>query len=104
MRRHPDALSAQETVAWAGTIAGQLAALGHAVLLLEAQTFPRAHIGESLPPSIVPLFETLQVWSDIEAAAYLRPQATIVHWAGEAQRTPRAAGQPGLQVDRGRFW
>ena len=85
------------------TIAGQLAALGHDVLLLEAQTFPRAHIGESLPPSIVPLFETLQVWSAIEAAGFLRTQATIVHWAGEAQRTPQAAGQPGLQVDRGRL-
>lgn len=41
------------------TAAGLLAQRGHDVLLLERDTFPRDHIGESLLPAELPVFEAL---------------------------------------------
>lgn len=41
------------------TASGLLAAAGHSVLVLERERFPRFHIGESLLPAELPIFERL---------------------------------------------
>jgi flavin-dependent dehydrogenase len=84
-------------------LAGRLAALGHAVVLLEAEVFPRPHIGESLPPGMGPLLDALGVRVEVEAAGFLRPWEVVVRWAGEVRRRGESLGEPGFQVDRGIF-
>src|SRR5690349_6669709 len=49
------------------TAATLLAQRGHRVVLLEKSTHPRFHIGESLLPANVPLFEKLGVAREMEA-------------------------------------
>ena len=85
------------------TVARRLALLGHDVCLLESAAFPRRHIGESLPPGIVPLFDFLGLRERIEAASFLRPSQAIVRWGGVTREFDFAPGAPGFQVDRGRF-
>lgn len=77
--------------------------MGHDVCLLEADRFPRAHVGESLAPGIVSLLDYLGLRQRIEAAGFLRPEAAIVRWGGTLRRLHFSAGSFGLQVDRGRF-
>lgn len=87
------------------SLARRLAQIGRQVVLLEKHRFPRPHIGESLPPGILPLLATLgrEVLLRVETAGFLRPRRAVILW-GEARRpeTERAAA-PGFQVDRGRF-
>jgi flavin-dependent dehydrogenase len=80
----------------------RLARLGHAVCLVERQAFPRRHIGESLPPSILPLLELLGLRDRVERAGFLRPRQAIVQWADDVP-VEKSSGEPGFQVDRGRF-
>src|ERR1035437_4311683 len=49
------------------TIAALLATKGHSVVLLEKAHHPRFHIGESLLPMNMPLFDRLGVRNQIEA-------------------------------------
>ncbi|MEG4521088.1 MULTISPECIES: FAD-dependent oxidoreductase [unclassified Microcoleus] len=63
------------------SIARRLALLGHNVCLIEKAAFPRPHIGESLPPSIIQVFELLGVRSLIEAAGFLRSHRARVRWS-----------------------
>ena len=49
------------------TAAALLASRGHAVVLLEKAHHPRFHIGESLLPANLPLFETLGVADEVAA-------------------------------------
>lgn len=86
--------------------ARKLALLGHSVVLVEAQAFPRPHVGESLPPSVLALLELLGVRDRVESAGFLRPRDALIRWPGmptEAGDPLRAAEEPGFQVDRGRF-
>lgn len=85
------------------TVALRLAQLGHQVCLLERAPFPRPHVGESLPPTILPLLEVLGVRRRIEGAGFLRPGGATVRWAGARKPEQDAAGEGGFQVDRGRF-
>jgi flavin-dependent dehydrogenase len=84
------------------SVARKLALLGHRVVLVEKAAFPRPHIGESLPASVIPLMETMGVRGRIEDAGFLRPESAIVHWAGSV-REVRGQEQAGFQVDRPRF-
>jgi flavin-dependent dehydrogenase len=84
-------------------LACRLARLGHDVVLVEAEAFPRPHVGESLPPGVLPLLEGLGVRDEVEAAGFLRPRGAIVHWAGVEREQFREDGEPGFQVDRGQF-
>jgi flavin-dependent dehydrogenase len=84
-------------------IAGRLATLGHAVVLVESESFPRPHVGESLPPGVLPLLDSLGVRDEVENAEFLRPRGAVVRWAGRTQPRAEAAGEPGFQVDRSRF-
>ena len=83
------------------TIASRLARLGYRVQVFEASPFPRPHIGESLPASILPLLKELGVREEVETAGFLRPAGAIVHWAGEIRHRTDVAN--GFQVDRSRF-
>jgi len=51
------------------TVSALLAAKGHPVLLLERETFPRFHIGESLMPEIYWTLEKLGVLDQLETSA-----------------------------------
>ena len=85
------------------TVARRLALLGHRVCLVERAAFPRHRIGESLPPSILPVLETLALRERVVSAGFLRPGGAIVHWAGVQGRPAYPEDSPGFQVDRGRF-
>jgi flavin-dependent dehydrogenase len=60
------------------TAATLLAERGHRVVLLEKETHPRFHIGESLLPANVPLLEKLGVASQVEAIGMEKWGATFV--------------------------
>jgi flavin-dependent dehydrogenase len=82
------------------TVARRLAELGHAVVLVERATFPRRRIGESLPPSILPVLDALGLRAEVERSAVLRSHGAVVDWG---ERGYKPYGEPGFQVDRGRF-
>jgi len=85
------------------TVARRLAELGHAVLLVERSPFPRRRIGESFPPSILPVFEALGLREAIERAGFPRPTRTIVSWSSVGTVTLPMGAEAGFHVDRGRF-
>ena len=60
------------------TTATLLAERGHRVVLLEKESHPRFHIGESLLPANMPLFEKLGVAREIEAIGMEKLGATFV--------------------------
>lgn len=71
----------------AGSCAGALLArMGLDVALLERERFPRAHVGESLLPSSIPILESLGVMDEVREANFtVKPGATMV-WG--ASREP----------------
>jgi len=82
----------------------RLAQLGHRVVLVERAERGRPHVGESLPPTVLPLLQTLGVGERVEAARFLRPRGAIVQWDGVLRDVrDDARDEPGFQVDRGRF-
>lgn len=60
------------------TAATLLARKGHKVVLLEKESHPRFHIGESLLPANIPLLEKLGVAKEVEAIGMLKLGATFV--------------------------
>ncbi|HED33050.1 MAG TPA: FAD-dependent oxidoreductase [Gammaproteobacteria bacterium] len=80
-----------------------LAQHGYTVCLIESDTFPRQHIGESLTAGILPLLKQLDVLAPIEAAGFYRPDAAILHWGNVDHSKPLAINSGGFQVDRGVF-
>ncbi len=81
----------------------RLAQLGRRVCLIERQSFPRQHVGESLPPSIWPILNLLGVDESIAQAGFLRASGSLLHWAGTFERRGVDGDHPGLLVDRGQF-
>lgn len=61
------------------TAASALAELGWSVTLLEKDRFPRFHIGESLLPMNLPLFERLGVLDKVEQLGIRKPGADFNH-------------------------
>ena len=60
------------------TYAARMAQLGHDVSLVEAARFPRAHLGESLSPGVLPLLErtgSAPLWNPPASVARQRPGA-----------------------------
>src|SRR5215472_6758769 len=57
------------------TAAALLARCGHRVIVLEKAHHPRFHIGESLLPMNLPLFERLGVLEQVRALGVLKPGA-----------------------------
>lgn len=85
------------------TIARRLALSGHRVCLVEKSRHPHPKIGESLPPNILPLLETLGLRERVEGASFLRPEKTLVHWSAASERPTLPSHARGLVVDRVRF-
>ncbi len=68
------------------TVAALLARRGHQVTLLEKDRHPRFHIGESLLPANLPLFEQLGVGDEIRAIGMLKRGAEFISaWDGRQQ-------------------
>ncbi len=60
------------------TVASLLAEKGHHVVLLEKAQHPRFHIGESLLPANLPLFESMGIADEIRAIGMFKPGAEFV--------------------------
>jgi flavin-dependent dehydrogenase len=85
------------------TISAHLARLGHSVALIEARSFPRPHVGESLAPGIAPLLERAGVLAAVERSGALRAGPAVVRWGSRNETKPIPEGRDGFQVDRGVF-
>ncbi|MBO6938880.1 MAG: tryptophan 7-halogenase [Deltaproteobacteria bacterium] len=83
------------------TAAALLADAGHSVLLLERDHFPRFHIGESLLPAELPLFEKLGFDPKAVGAVYKQGADFIDEEKGQFARFPFAEGMEGT---RGHAW
>ncbi|MBI4011123.1 MAG: tryptophan 7-halogenase, partial [Candidatus Rokubacteria bacterium] len=68
------------------TAATLLARAGLAVACFERERFPRFHIGESLLPASVPLFDRLGVTSALEGAGFLRKHGAAFIDEGDGRR------------------
>ncbi|HEX2875467.1 MAG TPA: NAD(P)/FAD-dependent oxidoreductase [Polyangiaceae bacterium] len=92
------------------TVAARLAQRGRRVLLLEKEHFPRFHIGESLLPCSMPLFEELGVMPALRAHGFL-PKYAAEFVTADGSLTQRYAFADGLipgepsafEVDRAAF-
>jgi flavin-dependent dehydrogenase len=65
------------------TAATLLAREGFEVTLLEREVFPRYHIGESLLPSALEIFDLLGVREKIEAYGFQRKPGAYLEWGSE---------------------
>ncbi|MFY9685486.1 MAG: NAD(P)/FAD-dependent oxidoreductase, partial [Pseudolabrys sp.] len=80
------------------TIASLLAQQQKHVAVLEKERFPRFHIGESLLPLNLPLFERLGVADEVRRIGVYKPGAELVSDAHEAAGTFRFSDNPYLSV------
>jgi FADH2-dependent halogenase len=92
------------------TAATFLAKAGRRVLVLEKETFPRFHVGESLLPYNRPLFEEMGVWPALEAAGFQRKVGAQFHLTNASKSTrfvfrngPFTRHTEAIQVERSRF-
>jgi flavin-dependent dehydrogenase len=67
------------------TAATLLARQGFEVSLFEAETFPRYHIGESILPSCLPIFDLLGVREKIEKHGFVRKDGAYFEWGADAE-------------------
>lgn len=84
------------------TFAARMAQLGHDVDLIESAVFPRAHLGESLSPGVLPLLATTGADTMVMQASFRPIRQVMVSWE-EAPRLREDRHEQGLLVDRGRF-
>jgi len=66
------------------TTAGLLARHGFDVVLLERHSFPRYHIGESLVPSCLKIFDALGVREKVEKHGFQQKDGARFDWGGDA--------------------
>ena len=81
------------------TIAALLAQKGRHVVVLEKERFPRFHIGESLLPLNLPLFERLGVAKEVERIGVYKPGAEVVSDEHAQATTFRFDHNPYLSVN-----
>ena len=81
------------------TVASLLAEKGKHVIVLEKDRFPRFHIGESLLPLNLPLFDRLGVAEDIRRIGIYKPGAEVVSDAHARATTFRFANNPHLRIN-----
>ncbi|HLJ89308.1 MAG TPA: NAD(P)/FAD-dependent oxidoreductase [Candidatus Angelobacter sp.] len=82
------------------SLALRLADLGRSVVVIEKQSFPRRHIGESVTGGVLPLLQVLGVEHRMEAAGFIDAPRSMVLWAGQLNSRETHGG---YQVDRGTF-
>jgi len=80
------------------TIAALLAQKGRHVVVLERDRFPRFHIGESLLPLNLPIFERLGVADEVERIGVYKPGAEVISDEHAQATTFRFAHNPYLSV------
>ncbi|RLB55593.1 MAG: hypothetical protein DRJ42_05825 [Deltaproteobacteria bacterium] len=90
------------------TVAHLLAKHGHSVRVLEKETFPRFHVGESLLPIDESIFARLGFVADPERYLYKGGAEFIDERTGDVAEYPFSVALPGTpdhawQVDRARF-
>jgi len=90
------------------TAAALLADAGHSVLLLEREHFPRFHIGESLLPAELPIFDKLGFDAESLPAVFKEGADFLDEATGDFARYPFAEGLEGTgthawQVERAPF-
>lgn len=88
--------------------AGLLARRGRRVLVLEAERFPRYHVGESLIPGAVQVLSELGVWDAVDAAGFVRKTGNTYVWGRSREPWSIAFAEAGIdtyayQVERSRF-
>ncbi|MBM3788883.1 MAG: FAD-binding protein, partial [Acidobacteria bacterium] len=89
------------------TAAGLLARAGIDVTVLEKARFPRYHIGESLLPSLLQIFDILGLREKMDAHGFQRKNGAFLEWG--AERWPLNFGELGgnstysFQVIRSEF-
>src|SRR5580700_2921362 len=81
------------------TVAALLAQTGRHVVVLEKDRFPRFHIGESLLPLNLPLFECLGIADQVERIGVYKPGAEVVSNEHAQATTFRFDRNPYLSVD-----
>jgi flavin-dependent dehydrogenase len=81
------------------TIAALLAQKGRHVVVLEKERFPRFHIGESLLPLNLPLFERLGVLEQVERIGVYKPGAEVVSDTHSHTAIFRFDQNPYLSID-----
>jgi len=99
-------LSADVAVIGAGpagsVFAARMAALGFDVCLIERARFPRAHLGESLSPGLLPMLSAVGLAEAVGRAGFRRVYDVRSSWEGTETTRHDPRGQ-GLLVDRGAF-
>ncbi|MGC1609428.1 MAG: tryptophan 7-halogenase, partial [Pseudolabrys sp.] len=80
------------------TIAALLAQKNKHVVILEKEHFPRFHIGESLLPLNLPLFDRLGIADEVERIGVYKPGAELISDEHNAATTFRFANNPYLSV------
>jgi flavin-dependent dehydrogenase len=81
------------------TIAALLAQKGRHVIVLEKERFPRFHIGESLLPLNLPLFDRLGVSDEVRRIGVYKPGAEVVSDEHAQTTTFRFDQNPYLSID-----
>jgi flavin-dependent dehydrogenase len=81
------------------TIAALLAQKGRRVVVLEKDHFPRFHIGESLLPLNLPIFECLGVADAVAAIGVYKPGAEVISDEHAEAATFRFDRNPHLTID-----
>ncbi len=79
-----------------------MAQLGHRVLLVEKERFPRSRLGESLSPGVGPLLEAAGLGGAIAVSGAKPVREVFVDWA-EGPRLREDSREEGFLVDRGPF-
>lgn len=82
------------------TISMRLSALGHRVILLEKEAFPRPHVGICLSNETDVLLDYLGFENVIRQAALLQRKSILIKWGSD---TAESVEHSGYHVDRGRF-
>lgn len=67
------------------TLAAMLARSGLAVAVLERETFPRYHIGESLVPEVLEVLEESGALPAVERAGFLRKEGGVFRWGSNPE-------------------
>src|SRR5467141_3444756 len=81
------------------TAAALLARRGYKVIALEKARHPRFHIGESLLPMNLPLFERLGVLDEVERIGVYKPGAEVISDEHAGATTFRFDHNPYLSID-----
>ena len=85
------------------TAAGQLAALGYDVALIDKQHHPRETVGESVLPSAWRYFDLLGVTEAVDQCKFVRKAGGVVAWGDQITQISFkdfAYDRPGLHVER----